>query len=144
MGYRGPRMPGGVEGNGNRRAVKYGWVPVAALAATVALDSGERQSLSQALDGLQHQFHISDLVAGSLPFAMALVAIGGAIPIGILADRAKRTRLLSFAMLIWTACMALNGMATSFVMLFVFRMGIGAVEANSPASVSLVADYYPV
>ena len=137
-------MTGGREGDGSRRAVKYGWLPVAALAATVALDSGERQSLSQALDGLQRQFHISDLLAGSLPFAMGVVAIAGAIPIGILADRSRRTRLLSGAMLIWTACMALNGLATSFAMLFVFRMGIGAVEANSPASVSLLADYYPV
>jgi MFS family permease len=110
----------------------------------VALESGERQSLSQAVDGIQHQFHVSDTLVGSLPFAMALVAVLGAIPIGILADRARRTRLLSAAMAVWTACMALNGLATSFVMLFASRMGVGVVEANSPASVSLIADYYPV
>lgn len=145
-------MAGGPQGDGDResqveparRAVRYGWLPVAALAATLALDSGEKQSLSQAIDGIQRQFHISDSLAGSLPFAMAVVAIAGAIPIGILADRARRTRLLSAAMLVWTGCMALNGVATSFASLFASRMGVGAVEANSPASVSLIADYYPV
>jgi MFS family permease len=118
-------------------------MPLVALAATTALESGERQSLSQAIDGIQHQFHISDTVAGSLPFAMAIVAIAGAIPIGILADRNRRTILLSAAVVVWTVCIGLNGLATTFVLLFIFRMGVGVVEANGPAAISLLSDYYP-
>ena len=137
-------MPGGTTPAAlARRAVRYGWMPLVALAATTGLESGERQSLSQAIDGIQHQFHVSDTVAGAIPFAMAVVAIAGAIPIGILADRAKRTTLLAGAMLIWTVCIGMNGLATTFVVLFVFRMGIGVVEANGPAALSLLSDYYP-
>jgi MFS family permease len=126
-----------------RRAARYGWLPLAALAATVALEQGERQSLAQAVDGIEKQFHISDSVAGTIPFAMAMVAVIGAIPFGVLADRLRRVRLLAGAMVVWAACMALNGLATSFAVLFVYRLGVGIVEANSPAAVSLVADYYP-
>ena len=129
---------------GLRRAVRYGWAPLVALAATTALESGERQSLSQAVDGIQHQFHVSDFAIGFLPFAMAIVGVIGAFPIGILTDRARRTLLLAGAMLVWTLCMGLNGLASSYALLFLFRMGVGAVEANGPAAVSLLSDYYPV
>src|SRR5256885_6212888 len=56
----------------------------------------------------------------------------------------RRTILLAGAMLIWTLCMGLNGLATSYAFLFVARLGVGAVEANGPAGVSLLSDYYPV
>jgi MFS family permease len=126
------------------RATRYGWLPLVALAATVALESGERQSLSQAVDGIQHRFHVSDSAVGWLPFAMALVGVVGAFPIGILADRMRRTLLLAWAVVVWTVCMGLNGLATSYTLLFAARLGVGAVEANGPAAVSLLSDYYPV
>src|SRR5437764_975327 len=126
------------------RVTRYGWLPLVALATTVALESGERQSLSQAVDGIQHRFHVSDSAVGWLPFAMALVGVVGAFPVGILADRMRRTWLLAWAVGIWTACMGLNGLATSYALLFAARLGVGAVEANGPAAVSLLSDYYPV
>ena len=55
---------------GNRvasKAVHYGAYPVVALAATVMLETGERGSLSQAADGIQAHFHVSDFWIGALP-----------------------------------------------------------------------------
>ena len=127
-----------------RRATKYGWAPLVALAITVALESGERQSLSQAVDGIQDEFGVSDTAIGILPAAMTLIGVVGAFPMGILADRARRTWLLGGAMAIWAVCMGLNAMAGTYLLLFLCRMGVGAVEANSPAAVSLISDYYPV
>jgi MFS family permease len=117
---------------------------VVALAATVALEAGERQSLSQAIDGLQDQFAISDRAIGALFAAMSIVGVAGAFPFGILADRLRRTAMLATAMALWTVCMGLNGLAVSFPMLFATRLGVGAVEANGPAAVSLLSDYYPL
>src|SRR5205085_4535131 len=122
----------------------YGWLPLLALATTTALESGERQSLSQAVDGIQHRFGVSNSAVGWLPFAMAIVGVLGAVPVGILTDRIRRTWLLAWAVGIWTACMGLNGLATSYALLFAARMGVGAVEANGPAAISLLSDYYPV
>jgi predicted MFS family arabinose efflux permease len=127
----------------NRRAVRYGAFPLVALAGTTFLESGERQSLAQAVDGIKDHFGVSDTAIGLLFTAMAVVAVFGAVPMGMLADRVRRTYLLAGAMVIWTACMALNALAGTYLMLFLFRMGVGAVEANGPAAVSLLADYYP-
>jgi MFS family permease len=128
-------------GLGARRV--YGWGPLVALAGTLAIEAGERQSLAQAVDGIQKQFHISDLQVSVLPTAMIIVAAVGAIPIGMLTDRVRRTALLGGAVAVWTVTMGLNGLATTYAMLFAFRLGVGAVEANGPASVSLISDYYP-
>jgi predicted MFS family arabinose efflux permease len=127
-----------------RRAVVYGSMPVVALAATVMLETGERGSLSQAVDGIQSQFHVSDFWIGALPSAMALIGAFGSIPFGALADRTRRVFLLAGAMAIWTLVMGLNALAPSFIFLFATRLGVGVVEANGPASVSLLSDYYPV
>jgi MFS family permease len=126
-----------------RLAVRYGWMPLVALAGTTALESGERQSLAQAVDGIQKSFHVSDFQVSLLPFAMALIGVVGSIPIGRLTDRIRRTGLMGAAMLIWTVCMGLNGVAPSYATLFLARLGVGSVEANGPAAISLLSDYYP-
>jgi predicted MFS family arabinose efflux permease len=125
-------------------AVRYGAFPVAALASTLLLEQGERLSLAQAFDGIRDEFGVSDTALGGLAAAMVLVGVVGGIPLGALADRWRRTTLLVIAMTIWTICMGFNAIAPGFVLLFIGRLGVGAVEANGPAAYSLMADYYPV
>ena len=127
-----------------RGAVKYGAYPVVALAATLVLEQGEKLSLAQAFDGIRADFGVSDTALGALAAAMVLVGVIGGIPIGVLADRWRRSLLLAIAMMIWTTCMGLGAIAPGFVFLFIGRLGVGAVEANSPASFSLMSDFYPV
>lgn len=127
------------------RGHRYGAWPLVALAGTQALEAGERQSLSQAEAGIKAAFGVSDAAIGWIAAAMVVVGVLGAFPMGHFADRVRhRTWLLAAAMVIWTVVMGLNGLATSFVFLFIARLGVGAVEANGPAAVSLLADYYPV
>ena len=126
------------------RAVRYGAFPVAALACTLLLEQGERLSLAQAFDGIRDDFGVSDTALGALAAGMVLIGILGGIPIGALADRWRRVTLLMIAMGIWTACMGLSAVAPTFPLLFAARLGVGSVEANSPASFSLMSDYYAV
>ncbi|MGI8663672.1 MAG: MFS transporter [Acidimicrobiales bacterium] len=127
-----------------RRAAVYGAFPVVALAATVMLEQGERGSLSQAADGIQAHFNVSDLWIGALPSAMTVIGVLGSLPFGQLADHRKRTTLLAVAMAFWTVVMGVSALAPTFAILFVTRLGVGIVEANGPASISLLSDYYPV
>lgn len=127
-----------------RPTVAYGLMPVVALAATVAVEAGERLSLSQAISGIQDEFAVSDLAIGLLPAAMTVVGVVGSIPIGILADRIRRTRLLGAAMVAWVAGMVASALAPGYGALFAARLSVGAVEGNGPAAVSLIGDYYPV
>jgi predicted MFS family arabinose efflux permease len=108
------------------------------------LEQGERLSLAQAFDGIRAEFHVSDTALGALAAAMVLVGVLGGLPMGALADRWRRTTLLVIAMIVWTTCMGLNAVAPGFAFLFIGRLGVGVVEANGPASYSLMADYYPV
>ena len=127
-----------------KRAAAYGSMPLLALAATVMLESGERASLSQAADGIQSQFHVSDFWIGALPVSLTVIGVFGSIPFGHLADRTKRTLLLAGAMAVWTLVIGVSALAPTFLFLFVVRLGVGVVEANGPAAVSLLSDYYPV
>lgn len=130
-----------------KRATKYGSLPLVALAATVMLETGERGSLSQASYGahsLETHFNPGDFWLSALPVALSLVGIFASIPFGHLADRMKRTLLLAGAMTVWTVVMGFSALATTFLMLFIVRLGVGVVEANGPAAISLLSDYYPV
>jgi MFS family permease len=127
-----------------RETVAYGTFPLIALASTQFVHAGEMQSLGFAVDGIQKAFGVSNFEVALIPIAMAVVGIAGAVPFGILADRRRRTLLLALGTLIWTAAMGLTGLATSFGFLLLARMAVGALEATSPAAVSLICDYWPV
>jgi len=80
-------------------------------------------------------------VAG-LAFALLYSALG--IPLAMLADRTRRSRVIAGALAVWSAFTALCGVATGFVQLFVFRLGVGVGEAGGVApSYALIADYFP-
>jgi len=128
----------------SRRVGQYGWAPVLILSSTLVVESGQRMALSQAVEGIQGEFGISDVQMSLLPFSMALLGALGAIPIGILSDRVRRTWLLAAAMAIWTVSTGLLALSTTVAALLVLHMILGAVEANAPASISLISDYYPV
>jgi MFS family permease len=119
-------------------------MPLLALAATQAVQSGEQISLSQAVKGIKAEFHTTDLVLGLLPLAMAVTGVLASFPFGALTDRSRRTRLVAAAMVLWSACMGVAALSVSLVMLFALRMGLGGIEASRMAGISLVADYYPV
>ena len=137
-------MTGALGQHAGRAAVRYGAFPVVALGSTLMLEQGEKLSLAQAFDGIRADFGVSDTALGALAAAMVLVGVVGGIPIGALADRWRRSTLLVIAMVIWTACMGFGAIAPGFAFLFIGRLGVGAVEANGPASFSLMSDFYPV
>jgi MFS family permease len=119
-------------------------VPLAALAATTMLAQGDQSSLAQAVHGIQHQFRVSDGVVGLIPFAMAVFTAVGSVPLGVLADRARRTWLLAAVCLVWAAAMGAGALATGLVLLFALRMLAGAAEGTPPVAISLLSDYFPV
>src|SRR3546814_19922034 len=80
----------------------------------------------------------SDLLAFAVPLSLVI------IPIGVLADRVNRIRLVSILMLVWSSLTALTGLAQSFLMLLLARMGLGAAEAGAaPTLTALTNDIFP-
>jgi MFS family permease len=66
------------------------------------------------------------------------------IPIAMIADRSNRTRIITIALVVWSAMTAVCGLAQNFWQLFLARLGVGVGEAGGVApAYSLVADYFP-
>jgi MFS family permease len=87
---------------------------------------------------------VSDQLLGLIPFCMALCGGIGAIPIGVIADRHRRTLLLAAVCAVWAAAMGAGVLAAGFVVLFAARMVAGATEGTPPVAISLLSDYFPV
>jgi predicted MFS family arabinose efflux permease len=104
----------------------------------------DRSILNLLLEPIKHEFRLSDsqlgLLAGlayGIPYALA------GIPLGMLADRVSRKRLLAFLLTLWSCLTVLSGMAQSFSSLLLARIGLGAAESGcQPNSLSLIADYF--
>ena len=79
---------------------------------------------------------------GGIAFAILYSFLG--IPLAMLADRTSRSRVIAGSLAVWSAFTALCGSATSFVQLFIFRLGVGVGEAGGVApAYALIADYFP-
>ena len=77
-----------------------------------------------------------------LAFAILYSVMG--VPLALLADRTSRSRVIAGALAVWSGFTALCGTATSFLQLFIFRLGVGVGEAGGVApSYALIADYFP-
>jgi len=76
------------------------------------------------------------------PTFVVVFTISG-ILMGYLADKTSRPKLLSIAVILYSICGALMGLAQEYWHLVILRMGIAAGEAACrPASCSLIADMF--
>lgn len=76
-----------------------------------------------------------------IAFALFYTFLG--IPIARLSERVNRTQIIGGAIILWSVMTVLCGFATSFWMLFVFRLGVGVGEAGlTPPANSLISDYF--
>ena len=98
------------------------------------------------LEPIKYELELSDSelgFLGGLAFALFYATLG--IPIAALADRWSRVKVLALAMVIWSLMTAICGMASNFIQLLLARIGVGVGEAGaSPASHSLISDYFPI
>ena len=94
---------------------------------------------------IQESLHISDgklgLVSG-LYFALFYCFIS--IPVGWMADKTNRSRVLAAACAIWSAATMCCGLANTYPQLVVAYMAVGFGEAGGvPPSYSIISDYFP-
>jgi len=118
---------------------------LAVLAFVYMFSTVDRTMISVLAEPIKREFGLSDSQLGlltGLAFAISYSIAG--IPLGLLADRVRRTRLLAALVTIWSGLTFLSGLATSALTLGLARIGVGASESGaSPASMSLITDYFP-
>lgn len=105
----------------------------------------DRQILALMVDPIRQDLGLSDVQIGllqGLAFAILYAVMG--LPFGMLADRISRRRIIAAGVVFWSFATALCGLARSFPMLFLARIGVGVGEAAlSPAAHSFLSSAFP-
>jgi MFS family permease len=113
------------------------------LACVLALSSADTATVGASAIALRHALKIDNTDIGLLVAATSLVAAVFSLPFGVLADRARRTRMLAIAIVTWGAAMIWSATASSFGHLLIARLALGAVTAAAgPVVASLVGDWF--
>ncbi len=122
----------------------YKWWPMIVLSLVSMVDQVDIAILRGVLPILEKEWGLSDLQLGSLGFSFIFVNTIATIPAGWVADHYKRTRVMGWTLVSWSALITLSATAVNYVNLVFARavMGIGQ-SVDDPTSTSLLADYYP-
>ena len=91
----------------------------------------DRHLAGALVEPMRREFGFSDTDAGWLGSAFIWIYAVIGVPLGLVADRWSRKKLLLLGLLVWTAMTALGGLATGFWFLLVTRLGVGIGEAQT-------------
>jgi predicted MFS family arabinose efflux permease len=115
------------------------------LVLAYTLSITDRMILSILFPDIKAEFGLSDIqlgLLGGLSFALFYATMG--LPIARLSDQFSRKLIIIVSIIVFSIMTALGGMATGFISLLLFRIGVGIGEAGvNPASHSIIADYFP-
>lgn len=94
---------------------------------------------------LKAEFHLRDGTIGALSSAFLLVYTVGALPLGLLADRVSRARVVAAGVALWSVASTATAFTRGFGGLAATRAGVGIGEASYyPAGTALLSAYFPL
>lgn len=121
------------------------WVVLALLVLVYAVSAADRQLISVLAEPIRQDLGLTDTQLGLLSgmlFAVFYTFFG--MPLGWLADRVNRFRLIAAICVFWSGCTAVTGFTVNFVQIALARVGVAMGESGaSPASYSLISDHFP-
>jgi MFS family permease len=121
------------------------WYMLAVMTLISLFAYMDRSAISIFLEPIQLELGLTNSELGLIS-GMAFVVLYAicALPLGYIADRTSRVRLLAICFTVWSAMTVVCGMARNFPQLFLARMGVGVGEAGcNPAVHSLIGDRFP-
>lgn len=114
------------------------------LMVVYTLNFIDRTLLAVVAEPVIQTFALTDTQWGLLagpPFALFYAAMG--LPIAMWADRSNRIKIMTACIILWSLMTALCGLATGFVMILLFRIGVAVGEAGcTPPANSIIGDYF--
>jgi len=121
------------------------WIALGMLTVVYVLNFLSRQLPGILAKPIQDSLHLTDGQLGrigGLYFALFYCCIS--IPVGWLADKTNRSRILALACAIWSAATMCCGLAGSYLQFAAGYMTVGFGEAGGvPPSYSIISDYFP-
>lgn len=129
---------------GNPTQAVHPWRVLALLFAANLLNFFDRTIPAILNEPIRHEWGLDDLRLGIIAAAFTVVYAIAGVPLGRLADRASRKKVMALGIAVWSGFTAANAFAWSFGSFLVARMGVGVGEASyAPASSSLIGDLFP-
>ena len=128
----------------SRRSRKYLIYALGLLSVIEALAAMDRSIFSVLMPAIKRELVLSDTELGLLS-GLAFTLFYGffGLPIGLLADRYARGKVLALSLFLWSVTTAASGAARSGAELFLARMGAGVGEAGSlPPAHALLSGYF--
>lgn len=123
---------------------RYGWYTAAVLMVCYTFSFLDRQILNLMVGPIKADLNISDTQFAMLTggaFGIFYTVMG--LPIGWMADRYPRKRLISCGIALWSVMTATCGLARTFPALLLARIGVGVGEATlSPSAYSILSDSF--
>ncbi len=118
---------------------------VVVLTALAVVDELDRAAFAVLSPDIQRDLGLSDVSIGLVGAIGGLLLFVAAIPLGYLADRVRRTALVSVCTMLWAVAAALTGLVRGAAELVAARTVAGIGKANeTPVHNSLLADAYPI
>jgi MFS family permease len=126
-------------------SARTGWALTALLTLAYIFSYIDRSILGLLVEPIKADLKLTDADIGyvsGIAFGIFYATMG--LPLGWLADRVNRTRLVAGGVALWSLATAACGLSGSFWQLFASRMAVGVGEATlSPAAMSLIGDSFP-
>ena len=121
------------------------WIAIILVTAAIAMNYMDRSTLAIGNLRIRAEFGINATAIGALGSAWALTYGIAQLPSGYLLDRIGPKFLVGAAMILWSLCQAAGGIASSYFLLMLSRIGLGATEAPCfPSATRAVSDWFVV
>jgi MFS family permease len=131
-------------GGGETIAKAYAWYALFLLSLINVINYLDRNIIFALFEPIKRDLSLTDTQLGWLGSAYVVVYALAAIPMGVLADLKSRRAVIATGVTVWSAFTAVAGLTRTFWQLFFCRAMVGVGEASyTPASQSLIADYFP-
>jgi MFS family permease len=120
------------------------WWPLAVLVAINVLNFYDRQVAGAVVEPVRKEFLLSDTQIGLLNTVSLIVYGLVGLPLGLLADRVSRKKLLAAGIVVWATFTACARFVHSYSFLMFTRLGVGVGEASAaPTATSWIGDLFP-
>jgi MFS family permease len=123
----------------------YAWTVVLLMTLISASSYIDRTVLGMLVQPIRADLRITDTEFSYLTgLAFALMYTSFGIPLGWLSDRFSRRAIISIGCAAWSIMTAACGLASTYVNLFLCRIGVGIGEASlQPCAYPLIGGYFP-
>jgi MFS family permease len=125
--------------------IRNPYIILGLLTTAYTLSFMDRYVLNLVLNNVKHDMQLSEMQAGLLAGAgFAVLYALMALPMGVIADKKRRTKLAAIGIGLWSAMTALCALSRNYVQLLLCRTGVGVGEAAlTPAAYPIIKSLFP-